>query len=116
MSHRGSRATLESAVSSRAITTQLDGLRSTESESDEIGDVSGRGNAPVNADSTSAFRISLGENVGTASLKTKFNALVEKWRRETEQLSDLQEVLEHPAYQQIINLGPSVVPLVLREH
>ena len=53
--------------------------------------------------------------VEPSPLEQTFHTLAAEWRAETEDLSDMQEVLMHPAYQRIIGLGPSVVPLILRE-
>ena len=56
---------------------------------------------PVNGDSTSAA--------------TLFHELAEQWRNETSHLSLALKQVMHPAYQRIIGLGPSAVPLILRE-
>jgi len=45
----------------------------------------------------------------------EFAALAERWRRETRFLSSLDEKILHPAYQSIIAMGKSAVPLVLSE-
>jgi hypothetical protein len=45
----------------------------------------------------------------------KFATLVEKWRSEIGPTSSITEMAMHPAYQQIIGMGPVVVPLLLRE-
>ena len=65
--------------------------------------------APVKSSESAAI------DIEEPSMETRFRALVEQWHRDTDQLSDLHEVLNHPAYQQIINMGPPVVPLVLQE-
>ena len=49
------------------------------------------------------------------SLHRKFERLAEVWREETGFLSSSTEIAMHPAYQQIIGMGPSVVPLLLAE-
>ncbi len=48
-------------------------------------------------------------------LRRVFRELAETWRRETGMLSSVTENCLHPAYQQIIGLGPPVVPLLLQE-
>lgn len=48
-------------------------------------------------------------------LKHIFSQLVAQWRKETAFKSSLRAIIMHPAYQQIIGLGASAVPLVLRE-
>ncbi len=45
----------------------------------------------------------------------KFDALVNDWKRGTAHLSRLDHIVLHPAYQQIIGMGPEAVPLILRE-
>ncbi len=44
-----------------------------------------------------------------------FQALVEAWRQEVQFLSSVTEMSLHPAYQRIIGMGASVLPLLLRE-
>jgi len=48
-------------------------------------------------------------------LETTFRSLADCWRRETAVLSSITAKAMHPAYQQIIGMGPSAVPLILRE-
>jgi hypothetical protein len=50
-----------------------------------------------------------------ASLEQTFRALAEKWRKETSHFSLMLKKAMHPAYQRIIGLGPSAIPLILRE-
>lgn len=45
----------------------------------------------------------------------EFAALAAQWRRETRFSSSLDEKILHPAYQSIIAMGKSAVPLVLSE-
>jgi hypothetical protein len=49
------------------------------------------------------------------TLEQKFQRLSAIWRAETCYLSSTTAMVNHPAYQEIIALGPAVVPLVLRE-
>jgi hypothetical protein len=44
-----------------------------------------------------------------------FRRLAERWRSETGLLSSIEDKVLHPAYQQIIGMGPDVIPLILRE-
>jgi hypothetical protein len=44
-----------------------------------------------------------------------FRRLASVWHRETDYLSSMTEADSHPAYQEIIRLGSSVVPLLLRD-
>jgi len=48
-------------------------------------------------------------------LGTTFTRLAEQWRRETRGVSSTDELIRHPAYQQIIGMGKAVIPLLLRE-
>ena len=45
----------------------------------------------------------------------RFQELVLTWKRERGPHSSSAKLAEHPAYQQIIRMGPEVVPLLLRE-
>lgn len=45
----------------------------------------------------------------------KFQALTTTWRNETQAFSSVTQMAMHPAYQQIIGMGPIVIPLILRE-
>ena len=45
----------------------------------------------------------------------QFNRLAEQWTRETGHESFIQRAALHPAYQQIIGMGPRVIPLILRD-
>ena len=45
----------------------------------------------------------------------KFYRLKSQWEAETAFLSSLSDIAMHPAYQQIIGMGPVVIPLILRE-
>src|SRR6266849_5335559 len=45
----------------------------------------------------------------------RFHDLVATWKRERGPHSSSARLAEHPAYQQIIAMGPEVVPLLLRE-
>src|SRR5437868_1094596 len=48
-------------------------------------------------------------------LDAKFQRLALEWKAATEYLSNSTKMAMHPAYQRIIGIGPSVVPLLLRE-
>jgi len=47
--------------------------------------------------------------------KQRFNRLVSEWRDQTINLSSIQEMIAHSAYQEIISMGKDVVPLILEE-
>jgi hypothetical protein len=50
-----------------------------------------------------------------AEVDVVFAELARTWSADTAHLSSLTELMEHPAYRQIIGLGPPVVPLLLRD-
>ena len=49
------------------------------------------------------------------SLKAAFEELALSWSADTAHLSSPIKLMAHPAYRQIIALGPSVLPLMLRD-
>jgi hypothetical protein len=49
------------------------------------------------------------------TLEERFQRLATIWHRETDYLSSMSEASNHPAYQEIIRLGPEVIPLLLRD-
>lgn len=48
-------------------------------------------------------------------LKRTFNKLARKWKRETINVSSMQQMVLHPAYGEIIGLGGDAIPLILKE-
>jgi hypothetical protein len=51
----------------------------------------------------------------TAEDASRFQTLVQQWKKETGHLSDISKKALHPAYQQIIGVGKAVLPLLLTE-
>jgi len=51
----------------------------------------------------------------TPELERAFHTLVEDWRKEALGLSRIDKKVMHPAYQEIISMGPQVIPLILGE-
>ena len=49
------------------------------------------------------------------SLQARFRHLAAAWNEATGFLSSMSEASKHPAYQEIIRLGPAVIPLLLRD-
>jgi hypothetical protein len=49
------------------------------------------------------------------TVEERFRCLAAARRRDTDYLSSIEESDDHSAYQEIIRLGPEVVPLLLRE-
>lgn len=54
-------------------------------------------------------------SIPITSVSTEFRDLVERWRRETLNFSDIREIVEHEAYQRIVGLGWPVVGLILND-
>lgn len=48
-------------------------------------------------------------------IKERFERLKKIWKEETLVLSSTPRIVFHPAYQQIIGLGPDVLPLIFDE-
>lgn len=48
-------------------------------------------------------------------LRYKFNHLATQWKDETQFASTMIEMAMHPAYQQIIGMGPSAILLILKQ-
>lgn len=51
----------------------------------------------------------------TDEITSRFENLKERWQNETRHLSSVTQIVLNPAYQQIIGMGPSVLPLILAE-
>lgn len=49
------------------------------------------------------------------ALGQRFGALAEEWRSATAHLSNIRKRILHPAYQEIIGMGASAIPLILAE-
>ena len=49
------------------------------------------------------------------TVEERFRRLAGAWHRDTAYLSSMDAAERHPAYQEIIRLGPEVVPLLLRD-
>ncbi len=54
-------------------------------------------------------------SVSDSQLEQTFNSLVKQWKEDTINLSSMQKMVLHPAYQQIIGLGPKAISLILNE-
>lgn len=48
-------------------------------------------------------------------LKERFDTLKTQWKQETILLSNMTKIVEHPAYREIINMGPDVLPYILED-
>src|SRR5258705_7049840 len=53
--------------------------------------------------------------VQNLTLQQRFQVLAETWTAETIHISSSSQSAMHPAYQQIIGMGPEVIPLLLEE-
>ena len=54
-------------------------------------------------------------SIEDTSLEKEFNALASRWYRETRKLSSADQMVLHPAYQQIIGMGRDALPLIFQE-
>ncbi|HEV3261174.1 MAG TPA: hypothetical protein VG013_30255 [Gemmataceae bacterium] len=49
------------------------------------------------------------------TIEHKFQRLAAVWRAETAYVSSSSDLVAHPAFQEIVGMGPAVIPLLLRE-
>jgi hypothetical protein len=49
------------------------------------------------------------------TIEQRFRRLEAIWEAETMYLSDAHQIIEHPAFQEIIRLGEAVIPFMLRD-
>jgi hypothetical protein len=59
--------------------------------------------------------LAAGEEPMRQEREERFRDLVTCWKRERGHHSSSARLADHPAYQQIIAMGPEVIPLLLRE-
>lgn len=45
----------------------------------------------------------------------RFRRLADVWRAETAYVSSSSDLVAHPAFREIVGMGPAVIPLLLRE-
>lgn len=57
----------------------------------------------------------IAEGPASDGLREQFASLADQWKRETRTLSSMDARLMHRAYQRIIGLGASVVPLIIED-
>ena len=58
------------------------------------------------------FNLSVSRQNG---IRQRFYLLSTQWKSDTEYLSSMNEMVLHPAYQQIVGMGPAAIPLILLE-
>lgn len=51
----------------------------------------------------------------TDDIRVRFRELADMWHRETGHLSSPPQIALHPAYQQIIGMGPEAIPFILED-
>lgn len=49
------------------------------------------------------------------SIEARFRRLAAAWTAETAYVSSTSDLVAHPAFQEIVGMGPAVIPLLLRE-
>ena len=57
----------------------------------------------------------LEEKTKRMAAEQRFNKLAKAWKSETELVSKVSKRVMHPAYQKIIGMGESAVPLILKD-
>src|SRR5882724_417694 len=55
------------------------------------------------------------KTTGPTSVEATFHVLARQWKEACGLMSSTSAMVAHPAYQAVIELGPPVVPLLLRE-
>ena len=53
--------------------------------------------------------------IDDTSLRDEFEKLAEEWKSETAYISNIQSIVDHPAYRKIVAMGPEVIPLILED-
>jgi hypothetical protein len=48
-------------------------------------------------------------------MEAKFRRLAAVWTAETAYISSFSDLVAHPAFQEIVGMGPALIPLLLRE-
>ena len=48
-------------------------------------------------------------------IRQRFYVLSTRWKADTQYLSSINEMVLHPAYQQIVGMGPAAIPFLLLE-
>ena len=52
---------------------------------------------------------------GEDEIQEKFHKLANQWTQDVEDMSSTVEMTKHPAYQEIINMGQAIIPLMLKD-
>ena len=52
---------------------------------------------------------------GAETVEERFRRLETIWQDETAYLSSASKIINHPAFQEIIRMGPAVVPFMMRD-
>jgi hypothetical protein len=55
------------------------------------------------------------QTMATESVKARFQHLASVWHAETAFISSSNEIVAHPAFQEIVGMGSAAVPLLLQE-
>jgi predicted DNA-binding antitoxin AbrB/MazE fold protein len=48
-------------------------------------------------------------------VRQRFEDLARRWKAETRRMATVREMVQHPAYREIIGMGEAAVPMLLRE-
>jgi hypothetical protein len=55
------------------------------------------------------------QSVSFPSIKSQFHILMKEWRRDTDCVSSIQEIIDNSAYRAIIDLGKPALPFILAD-
>src|SRR5262249_25632314 len=70
---------------------------------------------PGSSQSASKFLPVADNSILQQPIEQRFRQLVEAWQSDCPPSSRIADMVMHPAYQQIIGLGPAAIPLLLKE-
>jgi hypothetical protein len=55
------------------------------------------------------------ESKSTETIEQRFRRLEAAWDADTRFLSDVGKIIDHPAFQEILSMGESVIPFMMRD-
>ena len=80
-----------------------------------FGSISGQTIVYVGGDRVHDHSTASASVIASTGIEAKFTRLAAKWKQKTAHLSSPGMIAEHPAYQEIVGMGPDVIPLILRD-
>ncbi|MGR3317360.1 MAG: hypothetical protein ACUZ8O_02610 [Candidatus Anammoxibacter sp.] len=82
---------------------------------DETKSMYGYENEPVRQQFFDKVILTRYQLTATTDSAILFKKLADQWQRETSHLSFVSQRMRHPAYNRIINMGRSMVPLIIKQ-